>query len=112
MCFSFLELAPWNFRVDEPEEVSSDVVEISSMSQLLVLLIFLKKLLKLAKKCSLSDFYQTDSNEDHLSRGVLFLYALVINKMKHMRCTFILKNFIKPLLPGVAFPYPLKTENL
>ena len=50
MCFSFLELAPWNFRVDEPEEVSSDVVEISSMSQLLVLLIFLKKVVKTLQK--------------------------------------------------------------
>ena len=91
MYFSFLELAPSNFWVDEPQQISSDVVELKPMSQLLVLLISLKK--DLTKKFSLSDFYLTDSDEGNLSRGVLF-YVLVINKMKLMRCTFILKNVI------------------
>ena len=40
---SFLELAPSNFWVDEPQEISSDDVVLKLMSQLLLLLIFIKK---------------------------------------------------------------------
>ena len=46
MYFSFLELAPSNFWVDEPQQISSDVVELKPLSQLLVLLISLKKVVK------------------------------------------------------------------
>ena len=89
MCSSFLELAPLNFWVDELQEISSDVVALKAMSQLLVFLIFLKNCKDFAKNCSLADLYLTESAEGHLSRGVR-----VINKMKLMRCTFILKNVI------------------
>ena len=40
---SFLELAPSNFWVDEPQEISSDDMALKPISQLLVLLIFFKK---------------------------------------------------------------------
>ena len=40
---SFLELAPSNFWVDEPQEISSNAVALKPMLELLVLLIFLKK---------------------------------------------------------------------
>ena len=50
MCFSFLELAPLNIWVDKPQEISSDVVGLKPMSQLLVLLIFLKKDCKILQK--------------------------------------------------------------
>ena len=74
MCFSYLELAPSYFWVDEPQEISSDVVALKPTSQLLVFLISLKKNYSdFAKKCSLVDLYLTDSDEGHLSRGVLFL---------------------------------------
>ena len=36
-------VAPSNFWLDEPQEISSDDVAFKPMSQLLVLLIFLKK---------------------------------------------------------------------
>ena len=42
MHFDFLELVPLNFWVDELEEILYDVVALIPMSQLLVLVIFLK----------------------------------------------------------------------
>ena len=63
MCFSFFELALLNFWVDEPQEISTDVVALKPMSQTFVLLIFLKNLLRFHKKCSIVDLYLTDSDE-------------------------------------------------
>ena len=37
MCFSILELAPWNFWVDEPQEISTDVVALKPTSQLVTI---------------------------------------------------------------------------
>ena len=50
---SFLELAS-NFWVDELQEISSDVVALKTMSQLLVFLFFFLKLLRLRKKLFIS----------------------------------------------------------
>ena len=72
---SFLELAPSNFWVDQPQEISSDVAALKRMPELLVPLTFFKKksCLDYAKYCSLADLYLTDSDEGHLCRGVPFL---------------------------------------
>ena len=74
MHFDFLELVPLNFWVDELEEILYDVVALIPMSQLLVLVIFLKDY-DFARNYSLADLYLTDSNEVRLSRGVIFSYS-------------------------------------
>ena len=52
--FSILKLAPSNFCVDEPHQISPDVVALKLMQQLDFLIFFKKKLLRLRKKLFIS----------------------------------------------------------
>ena len=43
MFCSFLEFAPSNFLVDQPQKISSSVMELEGLSKLLVRLVFFKQ---------------------------------------------------------------------